>query len=261
MYIKIKISSVSELQFNTFLRFLCYLGKYESKPFLDPQVAKIFSMYPDLTKKTDLIPEIAAQCYLQLANHEGYFNIKAAFFFILANNLKEAKHTLKELSKFTQTTEIEQLRNQAEFLASYKLGKLYSSEIKLDMFSSDIQAIFNETLEHVKKQVLEVRRIHKQRYSTADEVNIKIKIKNLADIPFMNLKIIDPPPKKAQVDILESNSFYFPQIGPNKELTCEYHLGPKAPQKISFKNGSITFEDSYGTHYVQTIPTTRLQIQ
>ncbi|NVM54829.1 MAG: hypothetical protein HWN66_14090, partial [Candidatus Helarchaeota archaeon] len=245
---KAKLTKIGEAKFYLLLQFLCYLGKYESTLFLDSQIGKIISIFPELAQKTDKMPDIAAQCYLQLANHEGYFIIKAAFFFILANRFKEAKKALKELSKFTQSDQIRSLRVQCEHLVSLQLAKFYSSGLDLNLFASDIQELYTVTLEHVKIQVLEVKRIHKQRVSTSESITIELKIKNLTDLTFLNIKLTDNPPKKSQLELLSSNTFHFTQLSPNEKITCEYQVSCKTPQKIWFKNGHLSFEDNYNNH-------------
>jgi len=259
--LKIKLSQLNEPSLNSYLRFLCYFGKYESTPFLDPQLEKYSSIFFNLLGKTESISEIAAQCYLQLANHQGFFIIKAALFFILANRLKEAKKVLKELSQFAQLKEIHDLRIQCEFLASFQISKIYSSKFLLESVSRDLQKLYSETFDYIKTQLFEVKRIHKLEYFSSEAIRVKLKIKNLSDIPFQNIKLTDELPKKSQIEKFSSNTFYFAQIRPSEETSCEYEFSCETPQKLPFKNGTLTFEDTYGNHYVQLIPITLLNVQ
>lgn len=258
---KKKLTQINEPLFNLLLRFLWYLGKHEISPFSDAQLKKIYKIFPKLAKKTENLPDIAAQCYLQLANHKGYFILKASFFFILANRLKDARQALKELSKFTQSDEIRDLRIQCEYLLTFQLAKIYSSDLNLESYAPDVQGLFSEILNHIKNQVLEVKRIHKQKGSPSKSIKIKFNIRNLSDLTLNNIKLVDNLPKKSQAEVVGPNSFNFSQLSPKQNVTCKYKITSNVPQKIWFKNGNLTFQDSHGNHYVQTISSTVLHIE
>ncbi|MFX1294184.1 MAG: hypothetical protein ACFFD2_04920 [Promethearchaeota archaeon] len=259
--LKEKISQYNEKIFFSYLKFLCYLGKYESMAILDPQLEELFSNFSQLSQKIDSIPELAARCYLKIGNQNDLFTIKAVLFFILANQLKEVKSTLKILSKISNSSELYKLKTHCEYIASYQLAKFYSTDLKLDLITFSIGKLFNEAFNHIKAQVLKIERIHEKKGSQSEPITIKIKIKNRSDLTFQNIRFEDQMPKKAQINFINPNSFYFLRIHPNEIITYEYKISCNTPKKINFKNGTLTFEDIYGNHYIQTFTPTHLQVQ
>lgn len=259
--LKTLLPRLNDQQFHAFLQFLCYLGKYESEPFEDKQIHTLFTYFPELHKTTQSPPEMAAHCYLKLANHEGLYNLKAALFFILADQSKAAKKVLHELSRFSQSKEIETLRIHAEYLASIHLSKLYSAGPLSPSAYLGMKAIFTDALEFVKKHIIEVKRIHPSEAKYMNPVDITIKLKNVSDLTLQNIKIVDQPSKKTKVAILSPPSFNFSVLAPGKELTCHYQLQFENPQKITFSQGVLTYEDSLGNHYVQSLSATTIQLK
>lgn len=256
MPFKAKITQLNEPLFHSFIHFLCYLGKFETDSFDDEQFEKIFSIFSEISLKTESNPEIAAHSYLQLANHEGLFVLKAALFFILANKMDDALKILKELAKFTQSEDIKKIRILCEQLATFQLSKIYSASVEIESISLNIQKLFIGALEQIKNRVLEIKRLHKENARVDESITIKLEIRNMTDLTFQNLVLKDELPKKRFINLISSNTFQFAQILPKKIVKVEYQLSTHIPSKIRFDNGSITFEDSYGNRYTQSISPT-----
>jgi len=255
---KAKITQINEPLFHSFIGFLCYLGKIETDVFSDEQFEKIFSIFSEISLKTESKHEIAAQCYLQLANHQGLFILKAALFFILANKMDDAIKVLKELAKFTQSEDVQKARIHSEQLSTFQLSKIYSSASEIELIPSNIQKLFVDALEQVKNRVLEIKRLHKEKERLNESITIKLEIRNMTDLTFQNVILKDELSKKHFINLLSSNTFQLPQISPKQNIMVEYQLSSEAPSKIRFDNGSIAFEDSYGHRYIQSIPSTTI---
>jgi hypothetical protein len=251
-----RTTQINEALFHAFVHFLTYLGKFETTTFEDEQFEKIFSIFSKISKKTDSNPEIAAQCYLQLANHEGNFILKAALYFILAKQIDDAVKILKELAKFAVPEEIQKAKTVCEELATGQLSKLYSPSFETVSFPLDIQKLFNEAFEQVKTRVLEINRIHKEKGKLNDPFTIKIEIRNKTDLTFQHLILKDELPSKPTIDFLSSNSFNLPQISPHQIISVEYQINCAIPAKLRLDNGSITFEDLYEHRYIQNLLST-----
>lgn len=255
---KAKVTQINESLFHSFVRFLCYLGKFETDSFSDEQFEKIFSIFSEISLKIESDPEIAAHCYLQLANHQGIFILKAALFFILANKMDDTVKILKELAKFTQSEDIQNTRKYCEQLATFQLSKIYSSPSEMQLIPSNIQKLFTNALEQIKSQVLEIRRLHREKAPLNEPISIKLKIRNRTDLTFQNINLKDELPKKQSVILHSPNSFQFTQISPKKDTIVEYQLSCGISSKIRFDSGSATFEDFYGNRYIQSIPSTMI---
>ncbi len=259
--LKTIVTPIKYTLFHEFLTFLCYLGRFESGKFSDSQIKKIFSDFPEHVKKGRSNPEIAAHCYLNMANHEGFYNIKAALFFILANQFKQARKVLKELSKFSQTNDVQTIRIQSEYLASFQLAKIFSNETNLKSISVDTHALFQVALEHIKNQIAEITRSHDSKGSISEPITIRLKIKNHSDLSLKNLNLSDNLPKKSKIEFIGANSVFLNQLPPKKEITFEYQIISEIPQKMSFKTGKLVFEDAFSNHYAQSIPPTQIIIK
>ncbi|MHA1265282.1 MAG: hypothetical protein ACTSRS_08630 [Candidatus Helarchaeota archaeon] len=260
--LKLKLTAVkmNNSLFNSFLQFLCFLGKYEEKKLKDAQIERILTRFQNLSKKDISLTELAAQIYLELANHEGSFNIKAALFFILSDQFKTALKILKELSHFSQTEEIEQFRQAAEYLASLQLSKIYSKPMQLKV-NTALSNLFMETLKFVKTRIIEIRRIHKPRGTYSQPLKIQLKLQNHSDLMLRNIKIIDQLPKKSEATVLTSNTFSLPKLPPKKDISVEYEVLFTKSQKFVFNRGRLIFEDEFQNTYSQSIPTTSLKVR
>ena len=253
-----RITQIDEALFHSFVHFLSYLGKFETIAFEDEQFEKTFSIFSKISPKTASNPEIAAQCYLQLANHQGSFILKAALFFILAKKMDEAVKILKELAKYSLTEEIQKARTFCEQLATGQLSKLYSPSFEVASIPPEIQKLFNEAFEQIKGHVLEIKRLHKEKGTLNDPITVKIELRNITDLTFQNVVLKDELPSKLGISILSANTFHLPRISPKQIITLEYQISCGFKSKMRFDTGSIAFEDAYGHRYIQPITPTIL---
>jgi hypothetical protein len=208
-----------------------------------------------------LNPELAANCYVNLAEYEELFGIKAVLFYILANQLKAAKDALKRIPKKPKSTLIHALKGYCEDLTSYRFSKLLNSDVGAAFASANLNTLFTEAFDVLKAHIISVERLHAPKYPINETITVQLKIKNLSDLWFHSININDELSKKTTVDLISPNKFYFTKLQPRDTRTCEYELAASSAQKLWFKNGRLTFEDPSGNHYVVTIPPTSLQIK
>jgi hypothetical protein len=259
--LKAKVTQLPESFFHTYLQFLNYLAAYESSYLSDPQLDKILATFSRLSQEIGSNPRLAAYCYLDLDDHDPVSKIKASLFFILATQLKDATDALKQIPKKSQQPGIQQLKTYCKDLVTYHLSRVYATELESTVNSLRIEKLMNEAVALIKSSVLLVERIHAKSYPLDEPITITLRVKNLSDLVLKEIATTDNLPSKAQLQLITSNKFYFTQIRPQQTLTCEYEITGSAPQKVWFKNGRLTFEDTYGNHYVQTIPPTHLQMK
>ncbi len=200
--LKDKITKINEALFHSFVHFLPYLGKFDTISFEDEPFEKTPSIFSKFSPKTTSTPEIAVQCYLQLAYHQESFILKAALYFILAKKMNEAVKNLKELAKFFLTEEIQKARTFCEQLATGQLSNLYSPSFDVASIPLNIQKLFNEAFEQVKSRVLEIKGLHKDKGTLNEPITVKIEIRNITDLTFQNAILKAELASKPRVSLL-----------------------------------------------------------
>ncbi len=259
--LKEKIHQFSESFFYTYLQFLNYIGAYETSYLSESQLDKILTTFSRLYQEIESKHILAANCYLNLDASDSISKIKAALYFILATQLKDAADALKQIPKKSQQPGIQQLKTYCKDLVTYHLSRVYSTDLESPITSLRIEKLMNDAVAQIKSSVLLVERLHAKSSPLDEPITVTLRIRNLSDLLLKEITITDNFPSKAQLQLTSPNKFYFTQIPPQQAITCEYEISGSIPQKIWFKNGRLTFEDTYGNHYVETIPPTYLQMK
>lgn len=260
-HIEKQMISLKQQLFFNYLNFLNFIGKYEMKRINDSKLQLILTTFSEFSPETERFPELAAKAYLDIANGEEYFLLRTALFYLLAHNPKNALKCLKEIPKSSKSENYSELFNYCEGIASYRFINILSSESNFKSIPLEFQDHFRDAFTEIQKQLLEIQRTHPQKSALNKSITIKFKIKNPTDLTFKNLRLSDPLPKRTVYEIIGNDSFYFPELTPNQTLSCEYELICTSPQKnFLFKNGNITFEDTFNNNYVQIIEITSIQI-
>jgi len=255
------LAILTEPIFNSYLQFLRYLSNYELSFITDPFIDTIFSTFTKQSQQLQSNPEMAAYCYLNIDKIDSRSKIKAVLFFILAEQFDAAKNVLKRIPKRPESGEIQELRKLCQDLVAFRLSHLYTIDINSAIPFPTIRKLFYEARDLIQSKVLYVRRIHDPKHLINEPIIIKLKIENQSDLIIKNLEIDDIISPKLKVELMNSPKFYFTQVEPHQSISCEYTIKGFVPQSVWFKNGRLIFEDVYGHHYIEAIPTTYLQIK